>query len=341
MAKQTVFPRWRGFNLLGMFASETSDYRDFRSPGYYVEEDFKMIADWGFDFVRLPLSYRVWSDASDPYTIREEQLAPLDEAVSLGEKYNLHVNIAMHRLPGYCVNTDEHPEETGRLWQGGEALDAAVYQWTEIAKRYAGIRSDRLSFNVINEPNRQISPAEYRSVCQGVIDGVRKITPDRLFILDGVNYGDTPPVYAMRHFENCGYSCRGYEPRRLTHYDGTPGCEIPIWPDSRKFDGDGERTVCDRREMEEFFGIWAALSEAMQVGVHCGEMGVHYACPHDVACRWLTDVLAILKSYNIGFALWNLRGKFGIMDNGRTDVELKSFHGHTLDEKMLKILQKY
>ena len=36
-----------------------------------------------------------------------------------------------------------------------------------------------------------------------------------------------------------------------------------------------------------------------------------------------------------------LRGKFGIMDSGRTDVELKDFHGHTLDEKMLKILQKY
>ena len=45
-ARQCVFPRWRGFNLLGMFCSETSEYRDFRSPGYYTEEDFKMIADW-------------------------------------------------------------------------------------------------------------------------------------------------------------------------------------------------------------------------------------------------------------------------------------------------------
>ena len=105
--KQGIFPRWRGFNLLGMFCSESSEYRDFRSPGYYTEEDFKMISDWGFDFVRLPLSYRIWSDISDPYKIDEGKIAPLDEAVYFAEKYGLYVNIAMHRLPGYCVNQDE------------------------------------------------------------------------------------------------------------------------------------------------------------------------------------------------------------------------------------------
>ena len=72
--KQGIFPRWRGFNLLGMFCSESSEYRDFRSPGYYTEEDFKMISDWGFDFVRLPLSYRIWSDVSDPYKIDEGKI---------------------------------------------------------------------------------------------------------------------------------------------------------------------------------------------------------------------------------------------------------------------------
>ena len=340
MAQQHVFPRWRGVNLLGMFCSETSRYRDFRSPGYYPEDDFRMIADWGFDFVRLPLSYRVWSDADDPYTIKEERLAPLDEAVYFGEKYGLHVNIAMHRLPGYCVNDDEKPEETGSLFHGGEALEAAVYQWEQLARRYAQVSADRLSFNVINEPNRSITPEQYRVVNERVIRAVRSVTPDRLFILDGINYGDTPPVHAMRHFENCGYSCRGYEPRRLTHYDGTGGA-FPLWPDTRKYDDDGERTVCDRGELEQFFGTWAALAEVLGVGVHCGEMGVLYQCPHDIACRWLTDVLEVLKSCNIGYAIWNLRGKFGIMDNGRTDVEMKSYHGHLLDEKMLKILQTY
>ena len=84
-ARQCVFPRWRGFNLLGMFCSEESEYRDFRSPGYYTEEDFKMIRDWGFDFVRLPLSYRLWSNVDNPYEIEESKIAPLDEAIYFAE----------------------------------------------------------------------------------------------------------------------------------------------------------------------------------------------------------------------------------------------------------------
>ena len=182
-AKQSVFPRWRGFNLLGMFCSETSEYRDFRSPGYYTEEDFKMIRDWGFDFVRLPLSYRLWSDVNNPYEIEESKIAPLDEAVYFSEKYGLHTNIAMHRLPGYCVNQDEKIEEKESLWTDKNMLDASAYQWAEIAKRYKGISSDKLSFNVINEPDRNITSAQYKAVSERVINDVRKISPDRLFIL--------------------------------------------------------------------------------------------------------------------------------------------------------------
>ena len=182
--KQSVFPRWRGFNILGMFCSTESCYNDFRSPGYFLEEDFKMMADWGFDFVRLPLSYRLWSDVKNPYEINEDKISRLDEAIYFAEKYGLHTNIAMHRLPGYCVNQDERIEEQGNLWCDKEALDAAVYQWTQIAKRYKNISTDKLSFNVINEPDRKITPLQYKMVNEGVINEVRKITPDRLFILD-------------------------------------------------------------------------------------------------------------------------------------------------------------
>lgn len=338
---QSVFPRWRGFNLLGMFCSSSSEYRDFRSPGYFTEEDFKMISDWGFDFVRLPLSYRLWSEVNDPYKIDENKISPLDEAVYLAQKYGLHVNIAMHRLPGYCVNTDEREEERGNLWKDSDMLAASVFQWSEIAKRYKDVSSDRLSFNVINEPNRDITPYEYKHVSEAVINEVRKITPERLFILDGICYGDIPPVDAMRYFENCGYSCRGYEPRRLTHYFGGENEEIPKWPDMRKFDANGDFTLRGREDLEKFFGMWASLSSALGVGVHCGEMAVYHKCPHDVAMRWLEDTLDVLKSYNIGWAFWNLRGKFGIMDSGRDDIQMKSYNGHLLDEKMLKLLQKY
>ncbi|MBM4082006.1 MAG: endoglucanase, partial [Planctomycetes bacterium] len=80
---QTALPRWRGFNLLEMFHS--------RSDGQFREDDFRWIADWGFDFVRLPMCYLLWVDGDDPFRINEAKLESVDRAVGFGEKHRVHV----------------------------------------------------------------------------------------------------------------------------------------------------------------------------------------------------------------------------------------------------------
>src|SRR5512145_781552 len=51
---QKVFPRWKGFNFTYFF-NKWSD----RSP---LEDDFRWMRDWGFDFIRLPSTYKFWTD---------------------------------------------------------------------------------------------------------------------------------------------------------------------------------------------------------------------------------------------------------------------------------------
>ena len=69
---QTAIPRWRGFNLLEMFT--------MRSTGDFVEDDFKWMRDWGFDFVRFPACYRLWIENGDDYQIKESMLTRLDRS---------------------------------------------------------------------------------------------------------------------------------------------------------------------------------------------------------------------------------------------------------------------
>ena len=107
-------PRWRGFNLLEKFWGE--------HQGPFVETDFAWMAEWGFDFVRLPLSYRCWADVDDWLNLDEDVLKEIDEAVEFGRKYGIHVNINFHRAPGYCVNPPKEPLD---LWGDEEALDVA------------------------------------------------------------------------------------------------------------------------------------------------------------------------------------------------------------------------
>ena len=77
------------------------------------------------------------------------------------------------------------------------------------------------------------------------------------------------------------------------------------------------------------------------IGVHCGECGGYNRTPDDVFLAWFEDVMDILKGHGIGYALWNLRGGFGILDSGRSDVDYEDWYGHKLDRKLLAMLQRY
>ena len=88
------------------------------------------------------------------------------------------------------------------------------------------------------------------------------------------------------------------------------------------------------------FAPWERLFASGRF-VMVGETGVYNETPHAVALAWLEDVLRGLKARNVGWALWNFRGAFGILDSGRKDVAYEDFHGHKLDRKMLELLQRY
>ena len=53
-ATSRKLPRWRGFNLLEKFRLDGGNHP-------FIEEDFELMADWGFDFVRLPMDFRCWA----------------------------------------------------------------------------------------------------------------------------------------------------------------------------------------------------------------------------------------------------------------------------------------
>ncbi|MBV8879965.1 MAG: cellulase family glycosylhydrolase, partial [Planctomycetaceae bacterium] len=105
--------RWRGFNLLELFRKEEA--KPFR------EEDFRTIAEWGFNFVRLPMDYRLWIRDGDWRKIDDDALKTVDAAVELGKKYGVHVSLNFHRGPGYCVNP---PKEAKDLWTDPDAREA-------------------------------------------------------------------------------------------------------------------------------------------------------------------------------------------------------------------------
>lgn len=94
-----------------------------------------------------------------------------------------------------------------------------------------------------------------------------------------------------------------------------------------------------REMLESFYKPWTDIMQ-QGVGVHCGECGCWNKTPHAVFLSWFSDVLDILKEADIGFALWNFVGDFGVIDSRRADVEYQDWYGHKLDKKLLDLLQQ-
>lgn len=323
-------PRWRGFNL--------TEFQSISSRGDFRCDDLALIRDWGFDFVRVPLNYRLWADPAEPGGAREGWLEKIDRVVEQGIDHGLHVCLNFHRAPGYTVS-QEGPEPRN-LWTDEEAEAQFIFHWELFARRYRGIPGTRLSFNLINEPkdvSAEMSREDHNRVISRVVSGIRAIDSDRAIVIDGLRWGREP----LEELADLGVwqSCRGYDPIVVSHYgtkrfEGT-GRPPPVWP-GISFKG----RQWDRSTLSALYEPWVRLIEK-GVGVHCGEMGCRAGTPHSVALAWLRDLLTVLREHGIGWALWNLRGPFGVLDSGRDDVDYEVTSFGRLDRDMLDLLQQY
>jgi endoglucanase len=331
---QPRIPRWRGFNLTELAGGQRG--HAFR------ESDFQWMAEWGFDFARLPMSYWAWSDPKDWLKIDEAALKPVDDAIELGRKHGIHLNLNFHRIPGYCVNRREL--EPHLLFDSPRdsmqrALEAAVHHWSFFAQRYRDVPSARLSFDLFNEPPFMADQSRYVEIARALIRAIREASPDRLIVADGADIGQTPVMDLAD--EGIVQSTRGYLPKMVSHYTATwvpanefESLEKPTWP---MVDKSGVRW--DREKLRaELIAKWQPL---VQRGgpVHVGEWGCFTQTPHDVCLAWMSDLLALWKEAGWGWSLWNLRGGFGIVDSARPDVAYEDFRGHKLDRKMLELLR--
>ena len=476
-ATAAKLPRWRGFNLLYKFNVQAAP-----TPDPVIEEDFRMIASLGFNFVRIPMDYRGWIVDGDWDRIDENKLKDIDRLVALGEKYGLHVSLNFHRAPGYTV---AQPAETRRLWTDAEAQRVCAKHWAAFARRYRGIPSARLSFNLFNEPSG-VSEAGYFTVVKQMVDAIHAEDPGRLVLCDGLDYGNTPPLSLQSL--GVGLCTRGYRPMTVSHFraswiTGADRWQTPEWPapqvsaflygkgkadlqsslvlsgplggknlrlhvntvssqakvratdgegailwehDFKPGPGEGEwkqvvfhpdwknyQNIYDRDyafalpagttqvELRNVEGDWLTLSavtvegtgqswtlktvdtwglkqagtvrfdpgesgaafrapanldrawlgdtcyapwraaQASGLGVMMGECGAFHFTPHPVALRWLEDLLATTQESGWGWALWEFRGGFGVLDSARADVTYEPWQGHQLDRAMLEVLQKY
>jgi hypothetical protein len=322
-------PRY-GVNLQWLYSKPAQP----RGPD---ERVLDALAAWGFDFVRLPTDYRLWSVEDDPYRPDEGVLALVDQVLAACRARGLHLSLNLHRAPGYIINGWE--TEPYNLWSDRPAQDAFVATWERFARRYAGVAAGELSFDLVNEPpalgQRGFTRAAHEAVIRRTVAAIRRLAPDRPLVIDGLNGGNL----AMPELADLGLtqSVRGYQPMSVSHYQapwwpGHAGLGPPAYPaeyDGRRWDRDGLR---------EFYRPWREL-EAMGVPVHVGEFGCYDRTPDEVARAWFADLFAVFAEFRWGYALWEFEGPFGLVGHSRPGAVFEQLDGFRVDRNLLDLLQ--
>ena len=172
----------------------------------------------------------------------------------------------------------------------------------------------------------------HAKVVRRLVREIRSVDPARPIVVDGWRWGREP--WPGLTDLDVIQSTRGYEPMWISHHRapwirGSESHPPPEWP-GRGPDG----RLWDIDALREHYRPWKELG----CEVHCGEMGAYSKTSHEVALAWLRDVVAVLSENGFGWALWNLRGPFGVLDSGREDVEYEETPHGLLDRRMLDLL---
>lgn len=337
-----TLPLWRGFNLQEKFTHSPDAWLDRGAPEWgfsnqaFRESDFELIRELGFNFVRLPMSYKCWCEEDDWYRLKEKPLREIDQAVEYGKQYGIHVAINFHHAPGYRTAAmkfaPKYREKTS-IWDDEETLKACAFHWRHFAERYKGIPNKRLSFNLFNEPVGT-TVEKHDSVIRYLAAEIRSVDPNRLIVIDGLHFMPNTTLLDLK-VSQC---TRGYQPVTLTHYKASWLGDFDVYPTWPIEDHKGH--LWNRNKLLEGFQPWKELEEK-GTGVYVGEFGVYNRTPHDVTLAFLKDNLSIWKDYGWGWAMWCFRGSFGVADSGREDVKYEKYKGVLLDREMLNLLQQY
>jgi endoglucanase len=138
-------------------------------------EYFDLIAEAGFDTVRIPIRWSAHAQGLPPYTIDPEFMARVDWAVNQSLGHGLTTIINVH-----------HYEEIMNAPEAHRARLLAI--WRQLAEHYTDAPA-QLYFEILNEPNNRLTPELWNNYLAAALAVIRKSNPKRTIIVGTAEWG--------------------------------------------------------------------------------------------------------------------------------------------------------
>ncbi len=214
------------FNVLLGEAEANRFWQKFRED-YITSEDIKFIKERGFNSVRVPFNYRLFTGPYPEYKLEGPGYALLDSVVKWCREVNLPVVLDMHCAPGGQTG-DNIDDSYGYpfLFESEENMALTVKIWRHLAARYAN-ETIVLGYDILNEPiahyfdKEKLNPL-LEPFYKRVTKAIREVDKNHIIILGGAQWDSDFSVFGPPFDDKLVYTFHKYwtPPTRevITHY---------------------------------------------------------------------------------------------------------------------------
>jgi hypothetical protein len=253
----------------------TDEFYDAWLQNHVQKSDIDSMKSWGFNSVRLPLHYNLFTLAIEEEPIPGENtwleigFELTDSLISWCKQNEIYVVLDLHAAPGgqgYDAAISDYDPSKPSLWQSQENRDKMVALWKRLAEIY--VDEDWVAgYDLLNEPNWDLpGNTAMRALYEEVTDSIRSVDSDHIIFIEGNWWandftGLTPPWD-----ENLVYS-----PHK---YWSTNNAETMQWV--------------------------TTMRNEYNVPLYLGESGEN-------SNVWFRDAIRLLEDLGIGWAWWPLK----------------------------------
>ncbi len=320
----------RGINLSEWFAQvwDSKGYTKEHFQNWTTSSDISLIKSAGFDHVRLSVNPQPMMDAARRQDGTAEYFGYLDAAVKMILDAGLAVEIDMHPDSDFKARLKED-----------DFVERFADFWRMVAKHYSSSSwdSERVFFEILNEPEMHDAYRWY-GVEAKLATAIRQGAPANTIIAAGAKWDDNDDLVFLEPLRdpNVIYVFHFYEPHIFTHQGAEWGSYYWTWIRGLHYPSSSENAAqvaaavpeaLDRlyviRYGEDHWDAARIDSEINQAAEWAKRNGVPLICnefgayrngvePQDRAA-WIKDVRTTLERHNIGWAMWDYSGSFGIV----------------------------
>ena len=271
------------------------------------ESYFRLIAEAGFNSVRIPIRWSAHAAANAPYTIEPEFLARVDWAVEQALTNDLHVIINIHHYEEIMQDPDAHAARFLGIWQ-----QLAVHYQDQPAQ---------VLFELLNEPNTNLPAFRWNDFLAAAITTIRTTNPTRIIVVGpaGWNSANELANLELPADQQLIVTFHFYEPFHFTHQGAEWAQGADAWLGTT-----WEGSESERRQLTSLLDKAVAWSERHGRPLLMGEFGAYSKADMASRVRWTTFMARAAEERGFSWAYWEFGSGFGVYDRvaGQWNEEL-------------------